>query len=502
MSDEEEEYDGYLSPEEYEFPDEKTLTPEQKTIKDELDDWINMKNKEKKELRVVNTRRFNKLLKHQKNVENFKELKKEQKGLRKPGNLKVPILITTPAKKGFHDEVEMIKIEHEVKKKKAQLIIDNQIEEYNSTYTKEFNEDNEEDRIFFVDALLKCLKLDPKRVQELVKDFEVKPTNSWIDQLKIDKRVRLRNIAIGQVFFKTIQDMYKRVSELFNRYIKFTNRLDTLDLDNYLKSETFFNDFDYIFPNEFDSNAAYTIVLDYVFEKTKYHNFIIKLNDLMYGIISAEIFDFYSIQNKEITKEEIIDKFLDVDDSTPKSIESVLNQLKDDGTISLIQPFKVYYLTPVYTRKGINEDGYIIEDDQERDISYIHVVEYWTPINYYFDEKQMVNADFIKAGVCNEYYKKVSNYVNKEGDIVYYERYFYDFYDLLKAHESTYREKGNEKRVQDIQQYFKNENNRIKNENNRIKLNNYIDYTIPPETTRRVDIPQMVKQALINYEEL
>ena len=65
MSDEEEYDYPSPNPEEYDFPEEEKFSPEQKLIVDELNDWIKLKKRNKKELRAVNTRRFNKMMLHQ-----------------------------------------------------------------------------------------------------------------------------------------------------------------------------------------------------------------------------------------------------------------------------------------------------------------------------------------------------------------------------------------------------------------------------------------------------
>jgi len=515
MSDEEEYDYPSPNPEEYDFPEEEKFSPEQKLIVDELNDWIKLKKRNKKELRAVNTRRFNKMMLHQEKLGELGKLQQEQRRLGKKGTLKAPVLIVTPpAKKGFQDEVEFMRIEKEDKEKKVTTVFENLIEEYNKEFKNKFDKNKFQDRIFFVNKLLKCLNLNATRKSNLLKEFQIKKPKafSWIETLKNRRRVgpkELQNKPIGQVFFKTIQDMYKRVSDLLNKYIVFTTKLDDPEKEDYLSGKDFFRDFDYIFPNEFDSNVAYTIVLDYIFEKISYDDLIIHLNYVFYRIIFAEISDFYSIQDEKKTSQEIIDRFLEDAIITPKSIELKFNEMSDEHILTnVIQPFKVHYLTPLYTRKGIN-NNMVVDDDKEMEVSFQNVIEYWTPINYYFDEKRMVNTDNIRTGMSKKYcYEKVSYYYDNNGNKINYNRYFYDFYDFLKAWEFTYRGsatssagtsgKGDMKKVNDIQEYFKSEFAKIKDENNKIKLQNYIElFSIPDDLPRKsktsYDIAKMVQ---------
>lgn len=519
MSDEEKEYEyPSPSPEEYKFPEKEELSPEQKLIVDELNDWIKLKKLKKKKLRAVNTRRFNKMMQHQEKLGELRKLQQEQRRLGKQATLKAPVLIVTPpTKKGFQDEVEFMRIEKEDKEKKINMIFEKLIIEYNKEFKEEFNKEYDKnkfkDRIFFVNKLLECLHLSATRKSNLLKEFQKesqikKPKNILVEKLKTTK-VRpqeIRNMPIGQVFFRTVQDMYKRVSDLLNRYLVFTGKLDVdvQEIEAYLSSNDLFVDFDYIFSDECESNVAYTIVLDYIFEKILYNELLIHLNVVFYRIIFAEISDFYSILNKETTSEEIIDRFLKDAIITPKSIELKFNEMSDKHIITnVIQPFKVYYLTPVYTRKGINDANFIVYDEKEREVSFQNVIEYWTPINYYFDEKKMVNTDNIKVGDSKiSCYKKVSYYYDNDRNKINYNRYFYDFYDFLKAWEFTYRERGDIQKVIDIQEYFKSEFAKIKDENNKIKLQNYIEFIIPDDKPRKSKTAYDIAKMVQDWQEL
>ena len=211
--------------------------------------------------------------------------------------------------------------------------------------------------------------------------------------------------------------------------------------------------------------------------KEKHELMLITLYDFIIKVVYDEISEFYLVLNKEFITQ-IVERLITYPDSpsnTPKIIETELNKMVNEKLLIKKQTSKPYYLTPEYTGLEIFTNGETKNNiPNDGSFSFINSIEYWTPINYYFDGEP-VNLENIHVGDKKNVYLKPSYYY--EGEVKKeYKRYFYDFYDYLKAWEMTYQEQENTQKVNDIQNYFIQKIKKSENPNEIIKLRNYIHY--------------------------
>jgi len=438
---------------------------------------------DKKKQKIANTQKFQEMMKQQiedeKRYEIQIKLKRQQQRRSKQVTIKpiIPkrkLLIITPTKEGFDSfekDVHYMEAENEYKK---DILID-------IIKKQKLDLERKEDRIEFIRYIFDCVK----DINKLLPTSEEDPVEeNWIHKWKQTKGKKIISKPIGRVYFRTIQDMYKRVSDILNRYIRMTKRMELGELQNYLLDDSLILDLNFIFKTEHDRNQVYTFIVDFMGNLTEdgYNELLFHINVLVYNLIFGEFSDFYSVITGEKITFEIIEKIIEhfiyeirENDYTSKIIEYEFNQLVKKGLLVNIQTSKPYYLTPEYTGLGILTNGKIKNDIPNDGLfSFNNSIEYWTPINYYFDGEP-VNLDNIPVGDNKKVYLKPSYYyedkVKKE-----YERYFYDFYDYLKAWEMTYQEQGNIQKVNDIQNYFIQKIKKSKNPNEIIKLRNYIHY--------------------------
>lgn len=476
-----------------------------KLVIDKLNKW-KKGIQDKKKQKIANTQKFQEMMKQQiQDEEKYniqKQLKRQQqrRGVLVTIKPKIPNrkLLITPTKEGFNSfelDVHYMQAENEYKKNVIKTII------------QKLNLDLErkEDRIKFIRYIFKCVK----DINKLLPTSEEDPVEeNWIHKWKEAKGKKIISKPIGRVYFRTIQDMYKRVSDITNQYINIIKHIDppyleTGDtiLSEYLSGPELIKDLDFIFTNQSDQNIVATAFVNFLGAhdddmKKNYELMLITLYDFIIKVVYDEISDFYLVLNEEFIKQ-IVERLITYTNSpsnTPKIIETELNKMVNEELLIKKQTSKPYYLTPEYTGLVILNNGKIKNNiPNNGSFSFNNSIEYWTPINYYFDGEP-VNLDNIHVGDNNKVYLKPSYYYESEVKKEY-ERYFYDFYDYLKAWEMTYQEQGNIQKVQDIQNYFVEEfeilnkllgpipepddENKLKNDI--IKLTNYIHFTIPDE---------------------